>query len=271
MHELECCGKKQIDTLHITSWDVDHCKCDELEWILKHLRPTRIEYPGYAPPHDEAKACLQRILAYEEARLREGAKVASVSITPAYINALAFGEKLVYDDILYHPRAIYEKSNDNSTVKLFRRGSFNVASLGDVEDDRIGAGLRRCSIFCSETDVLILPHHGSEHSVLSRHFLKVMRPQLGICSNDYDDKHGHPDQVVRDWFDEFGIELLCTKTGDVLVESIEPHGARFEAWNFHNEQAFHKGPYVAKKAHLMRHNVDALRNRYAPGGSPVIG
>ena len=156
-------------------------------------------------------------------------------------------------------------------MKLFRRGSFNVASLGDVEDDRIGAGLRRCSIFCSETDVLILPHHGSEHSVLSRHFLKVMRPQLGICSNDYDDKHGHPDQVVRDWFDEFGIELLCTKTGDVLVESIEPHGARFEAWNFHNEQAFHKGPYVAKKAHLMRHNVDALRNRYAPGGSPVIG
>lgn len=268
--EMARCGKKSIDTLHITSWDLDHCKCDELEWILAKLRPARIEYPGYAAPHDEAKACLQRILAYERARLAEGTTVTTVSITPSYIDRLDIGGKLVYRDLFYHPRSLYENSNDNSTVKLFRRGSFNVASLGDVEHDFIGAGLRRCSIFCSEIDVLILPHHGSEHSVLSRRFLKEVQPQLGVCSNDYDDKHGHPDQIVRDWFDELGIPLLCTKTGDVLVESIAPHGVRFQAWNFHYDEAHAKGPYVAKKAHLMLQNQDSLRNHYGPSSRPTI-
>jgi competence protein ComEC len=268
--EMAACGKKTIDTLHITSWDVDHCKCDELEWILKHLRPTKIEYPGYPPHHEESTACLQKIQAYQRARQAEGSNVATVSITPDYINGLELGSKLGYQDIVYHPRSIYEESNDNSTVKMFRRGSFNVASLGDVEHDFIGAGLRRCSIFCSEIDVLILPHHGSEHSVLSRRFLREVQPQLGVCSNDYDDKHGHPDEVVVEWFREFGIPLVCTKTGDVLVESMAPHSTRFQAWNFHHDQTFNKGTYVAKKARLMAQNEDSIRNRYAPSSRPVI-
>ncbi len=268
--ELAACGKKTIDTLHITSWDTDHCNCEQLEWILKHLRPAKIEYPGYTPHHDESRACLQKIQAYQRARRAEGASVTTISITPQYIDSLEKGVSLGYRDIVYHPKAIYENSNDNSTVQLFRCGSFNVASLGDVEHDNIGAALKRCSIFCDETDVLILPHHGSEHSVLSRRFLKEVRPQIGVCCNDYDDKHGHPDDVVREWFEEFSIPLMCTKTGDVLVESIEPHGMKFGVWNFHNEQTFFKGAYWAKKARLMEQNTDSIRNRYTPSSRPVI-
>jgi competence protein ComEC len=269
-HELDCCGKRYIDTLHITSWDLDHCKLRDLEWILDQLRPTRIEYPGYPPDKDEALACLQRILAYQREGLQEGTKITPVSITPAYIDALGVGEKLLYNDIFYHPRSLYENANDNSTVKLFRRGSFNVASLGDVEHDYIGAGLRRCPILCSETDLLILPHHGSDHSVLSRRFLKEMKPQLGVCSNDYDDKHGHPDESIREMFKEAGIPLLCTKTGDVLVESMAPHGVRFQGWNAHHDEIYRKGPYVAKKARLMLQNQDSLRDHYRPSSRPFI-
>lgn len=270
VNELTACGKKYIDTLHITSWDMDHCDCNGLEWILKNLRPTKIEYPGYEPHTDEAKACLQKIQAYQRARRVEGATVTTISITPQYIGTLESGVSLGYRDILYHPKSIYDQSNDNSTVQLFRCGSFNVASLGDVEHDNIGAALKRSSIFCDETDVLILPHHGSDHSVLSRRFLKEVRPQIGVCCNDYDDKHGHPDDTVREWFEEFGIPLMCTKTGDVLVESIEPHGVKFGVWNFHNDQTFFKGVYWAKKARLMEQNSDSIRNRYAPSSRPVI-
>jgi competence protein ComEC len=271
LEELACCGKKHIDTLHITSWDLDHCKLRGLEWILERLRPTRIEYPGYLPATEEAKACLQRIVAYERERLQEGTKITPVSITPGYISALGVGEKLLYNDIFYHPRALYEKPNDNSTVKLFRRGSFNVVSMGDVEHDYIGAGLRRCPILCSETDVLILPHHGSERSVLSRKFLKEMKPQLGVCSNDVDDKFGHPDESIREMFQEAGIPLLCTKTGDVLVESIAPHGVRFQGWNAHHDEIYKKGPYVAKKARLMLQNEDSLRDHYRSSSRPFLG
>ena len=32
--ELEACGKETIDTLHITSWDQDHCAVGSLQEIL---------------------------------------------------------------------------------------------------------------------------------------------------------------------------------------------------------------------------------------------
>src|SRR4051812_40509312 len=49
MSELEICRKKVIDTLHITSWDKDHCNPPDLHWILENLKPKRVEYPGYPP------------------------------------------------------------------------------------------------------------------------------------------------------------------------------------------------------------------------------
>ncbi|MGB5082838.1 MAG: hypothetical protein WBO23_19085 [Burkholderiales bacterium] len=268
--EMSQCGKANANTLHITGWDQDHCKTNELAWILENLRPRRIEYPGYEPQTDQAKECVRAIAAYEGACARAGAPIVTVGITPQYIKALDYGSKLAYKDLLYHPRSLYAESNDNSTVKLFRKGSFNVASLGDVEHDLIGAGLRGSSIFCSELDVLILPHHGSEHSVLSRRFMKDVRPMLGVCSNDFDDKFGHPDQSIRDLFQEFDVDLLCTKTGDVIVESLEPHTGRYRAWNVVGTQVYAKGPYVSKKTRLLQQNADTLRDHYRPGSRPVI-
>lgn len=49
LEELKACGKTKINTLHITSWDQDHCSVPGLEWILKELVPSRIEVPGYVP------------------------------------------------------------------------------------------------------------------------------------------------------------------------------------------------------------------------------
>lgn len=48
--ELEICGLKRVGCLHVTSWDVDHCKEAELEEILNRYQPARIEYPATCPP-----------------------------------------------------------------------------------------------------------------------------------------------------------------------------------------------------------------------------
>lgn len=50
--ELAKCGEKTIDTLHITSWDNDHCKPESLKKILDFLTPSIIEIPGYQPDTD---------------------------------------------------------------------------------------------------------------------------------------------------------------------------------------------------------------------------
>jgi competence protein ComEC len=267
--ELRDCGRSSIDTLHITSWDMDHCNLAEMAYILERWAPRRIEYPGYEADKDNGKACLQLISDYKARQASRGTPVTCQMMSPAYIGGLNTAEALSYRDVVYHPKVIYEGSNNNSTVKMFRKGSFNVASLGDVEHENIGAYLRRDRIFNSELDVLIVPHHGAENPIMTRNFMSEVEPQLAVCSNDYDDKFDHPDESVRDLFEEFGVELLCTKTGDILVESVTD--AQFGALNVHGSQVFPKGPYTAKKARLLRGtNLDSLRNLHHPGYRPKI-
>lgn len=268
--ELRKCMKTYIDCLHITSWDQDHCKLDELLYILETWKPRSIEYPGYAPETDNAKQCLALIDKYREWRAKSNEVVTTRSMDPLYIKGLTTAEKLGYRDVVYHPRALYPESNNNSTVQMFRKGSFNVASLGDVEHVNIGSYLRDDTIFSKEVDVLIVPHHGAENPILTSKFMKAVEPTLAICSNDYDDKFGHPDDSVRDLFEEYGVPLMCTKTGDVLVESYEPHSTRYYALNVCGEQVHAKGPFIAKKSVLMQHNLDSLRNRYMPSSRPFI-
>ncbi len=123
--ELKNCDKEKIDTLHISSWDQDHCSLAQLEEILEKLRPSKIEYPGYEPATENGKACLGVILEYRQKTQK---------VDPKYIDSLNKSVDLAYQDVFYGPKFIYDDPNDNSTVKFFRQGSFTLLSLGDVED-----------------------------------------------------------------------------------------------------------------------------------------
>lgn len=142
--ELSLCKVKGINSIHITSWDMDHCSPSQLEELLKEFSPNKIEYPGYAPHTDSGKESLKIIRAYEKKgkEVKKNRKI--ISVTPEYISSLDEAENYGYRDTLHHPKFIdKESSNNNSTVKHFRSGSFNVLSLGDVECNNIAAGLRR--------------------------------------------------------------------------------------------------------------------------------
>lgn len=202
--ELEKCGKEQIDTLHITGWDNDHCTANELEEILNKYKPRKIEYPGYEHTTENYKKSLKIIEEYKKEGSGkklidliknqngnldtitqtdlEKCKVTIQKIDPEYIKSLNTGSEAGYRDIFYNPIEIFESSNDNSTVKLFRTGCFNVASLGDVENSLISAYLRRCKIFSSEVDILILAHHGANNGFTTTKFIKTIKPSFAICS-----------------------------------------------------------------------------------------
>lgn len=267
LKEMENCGKEAIDTLHITSWDTDHCNTAGLEWILKNLKPTRIEFPGYPPHTDTARGCLQTMRDYRKSRANAGATIVVQCMDPPYLRSLEAGKALGYRDIVYHPKELRESSNDNSTVKLFRKGSFNVASLGDVEDAGIAAMLRRCNIFKRETDVLVLPHHGADNGFTTRRFLKDVEPKVAICTSNYDNQFDHPRQEIRDMLFEQGIKIFTTKHGDVIVESLPPHTGKYRVVNLkaNSTQISSVYEYEAKKRKMLSMNADTLRNIYKPG------
>lgn len=265
--EMENCGVEIADLLHITSWDADHCNKYELEELLNLTRPLKIECPGYNPIKDygHGEDCLAMIAAYRDKRRNTSVVPEIMHVTPAYIEGLDRASALAFRNIFYNPFHIVENANDNSTVKLFRKGSFNVLSLGDVESPLIGARLRRCRLLRNETDVMILAHHGADNGFTTKNFLAHIDPTIAVCSANYDNMFDHPRDEIRELLHEQGIQLKTTKTGDVVIRSVGDHTGVFEVINLKADstEVSSVGTFVSKKVDILSANGDALRQRYA--------
>jgi len=264
--EMAVCKVEVADTLHITSWDADHCAAGELTNLLALLSPRNIEAPGYLPSSDNGKKCAELIAGYEAVQRSSNRSVTVQYVSPAYITGLKEAEALAFNNVFYHPRSIDPCcSNNNSTVKLFRSGSFNVLSLGDVESPNVSSYLRSQTFLQRETDVMILSHHGADNGFTNRPFLSKIAPQLAICSSNYDNQYDHPCDPIRELLHERKIRLMTTKTGDVVVYSIGQHDGWFRAVNLKADSTEVSSvvDYYAKKAGLLSFNRDTIRQLYA--------
>lgn len=260
--ELAICGLDHISTLHITSWDQDHCSPMQLEKILEQLKPKKIEYPGYEPHTECGEASLAIIQAYKANKRT----TSIVSITPKYINSLDKASGYGYKNTMYWPKEIdSESSNDNSTVKQFRSGCFNVLSLGDVESTQISSYLRRARTINSEVDVMIMAHHGADNGFTTSSFLRKVHPTLAIATSNYGNQFDHPKPKIRKLLHKHDVKLFTTKTGDVIVRSIGGHTGRYEVINLIAGSTEISSRYVghARKSEYLKNNGDTLRDRRA--------
>lgn len=213
LYEMGKSGVKYINTLHITSWDDDHCKYDELDAILSELVPTVIEYPGYKPYTENGIKCQKAIKNYEKVKIYPSC----IDYTPERISKLSTAEKFQYSNIIYNPIEIVDNCNNNSLVQLFRAGRFTVLSLGDCEDEEIANRIMDCEIAATEVDIMIMAHHGADNGFTTKYFLEKINPKIAICSSNYDNQFDHPRQEIRYLLYQQGINLYTTKTGDVIV------------------------------------------------------
>lgn len=213
MFEMDKIEVKHINTLHITSWDDDHCKYNELETILNELIPTVIEYPDYKPHTENGTKSLALIKEFE--RKRDFAS--TINYSPDRVNKLEPAQKLKYNNVVYNPIEIVENSNDNSIVQLFRAGRFTVLSLGDCESKSIADRIGRCDIATSEVDVMIMAHHGADNGFTTAEFIKNISPKIAVCSSNYNNQFDHPRDSIRNILHQQDVNLYTTKTGDVVV------------------------------------------------------
>lgn len=263
--ELELCQAEGVHTLHITSWDQDHCSPSQLEKILLEFGPKKIEYPGYKPHTDSGKDSLKLIQAYNSKG--KGSKTI-VSVTPEYISSLDKAENYGYRDTLNHPKYLDdESSNNNSTVKHFRSGSFNVLSLGDVECNNIASGLRRQRTINQEADVMILAHHGADNGFTTSSFIKTVKPTIAIASADYANQFKHPKQEIRDLLHKHDVKLFTTKSGDVVVFSTGNHTGHYRLVNLKSGSSAISSQYdfYARKSNFLKSNKDTIRAKINRG------
>jgi competence protein ComEC len=213
LFEMKISGVKFINDLHITSWDDDHCKYEELSNICLELKPSVVQYPGYKPHTDNGKKCLQFIKNYE----KNETYASSVDFTPERVKKLVTAQEGGYRNVIYNPIEIVANGNDNSLVQLFRTGRFTVLSLGDCEDKKIADRIMSCEIASNEVDVMIMAHHGADNGFTTTEFLKKINPKIAICSSNYNNQFDHPRDNIRNLLHQQNINLYTTKTGDVVV------------------------------------------------------
>lgn len=243
MYELQRARTNKIQTLHITSWDADHCNAEELSIILDKFNPSRIELPGYDPDTQNGQEALKLIFEYN--RLKNSN---IFSFTPEYICSLPRAERNAFQNVVFGPLKITEKHNDNSNIKLFRYGRFNVLSLGDCESCEISERLQKDPVLQNEVDVLVLAHHGADNGFTTREFLKFIKPKIAVCTANWSNQYDHPSPRIRALLTSLDIPLITTKAGDVLITCGNDNNA--EAYNMiaNNEKYNNKISFRPKKA-----------------------
>ena len=74
-----------------------------------------------------------------------------------------------------------------------------------------------------KVDVLVLGHHGSRHSSAYA-FLKQLKPKIVIASAGFNNRYGHPSDMVRLRLKELKIPLLSTVQQGSIQFSRQANG-----------------------------------------------
>lgn len=128
------------------------------------------------------------------------------------------GQKWQWDGVefeMLHPDQIYKRRNDLSCVLKVSTQSQSILLSGDITtlvENKL------CSKHKAQlkSDILIVPHHGSNTSS-SLAFIQAVNPQYAIHSVGYQNTYGHPHQkVVQRYASEGANNLLTCQTGAIF-------------------------------------------------------
>ncbi len=110
-----------------------------------------------------------------------------------------------------------EKSRNNSSCVLqVTINDMKVLLPGDISRE-VELKLVRAYREQLQSDILVLPHHGSRSSS-SWPFLKTVKPKLALISAGYHNQFGHPHREVLQRLNKLGITTYNTaRSGEVIV------------------------------------------------------
>ena len=186
---LRALGETRIDELALSHRDTDHV--GGAQALVAILPPAQLRSSFDPGPELQAALPPERALRCEA------------------------GQHWTWDgvafDVLWPPAAEYErarKPNALSCVLRVEGGGASLLLAGDIEaaQERALVAAQGAAL---ESDVLVVPHHGSKTSS-SAVFLDVVRPRLAVVQAGYRNRFGHPAEEVLERYRERGIALRMT-------------------------------------------------------------
>lgn len=122
-----------------------------------------------------------------------------------------------------HTRAPVRSTNSISCVIRVSNGRRSALLTGDIEQAQEAILVQQLTPFALQSDVLLLPHHGSKTSS-SAQFLDSVQPRIALVQAGYRNRFGHPAELVQARLRERGIVVLDTPhCGAVQWRSDNPH------------------------------------------------
>lgn len=106
-----------------------------------------------------------------------------------------------------------DESGIMSTVSV---GDYDMLVTGDVEMSVERELVREHEL--EDTDLLIVPHHGSRYST-SKELLEEASPETAVISVGYN-RYGHPTEEVLERLEEYGIRVMRTdELGRIIIDT----------------------------------------------------
>ncbi|WP_169791658.1 ComEC/Rec2 family competence protein [Sandaracinus amylolyticus] len=219
--------------LVLTGFDADHADVRGVAWVLRRYQPTWVMYPTYFKETAEASAVFRVIRGEQRDRKSSRSPLVAVSVRIDQDPVLSeLSDDFAFEAFSPHHEDMDTSNNSSLVVKVERSGlslsSFKVLVPGDTEATRWDA-MARLFRGRLRADLLIAPHHGSNHG-LTQDALHRIRPSHVHISCGRNNQYGHPGANTVALLKQQGCSTFCTAVHGSLATTGGILGMKTRKW-----------------------------------------
>ncbi len=212
-------GIRKLDYVFLTHMDEDHISGirEILTMIAEHTCPLRVGavvFPVLSEK-DETYEAMTELADRAGARVLCGKK--GDSLTAGDLSLTVFGPD---------PACETDPPDANAQCLVIgiARGDFDALFTGDVCGEGEAQLIRSLKKKRKHYELLKVAHHGSKYSTPSD-FLSLIRPDISVISCGWENRYGHPHEVLLSRLKQCGTEIFRTDLGGAVT--VEVRGSTY--------------------------------------------
>ena len=130
----------------------------------------------------------------------------------------------------------YLGNNSSCVIKIFSKNG-SILLTGDIQEP---VEYRLIKSFPNQinSDVLLVPHHGSRTSS-SNNFIKQVNPKIAINSAGFANQFNHPHPLIRQLYLDSGIEFYDTQNKGMIELNFNSYGIDIQQYAEINPHFWH--------------------------------
>ncbi len=215
---LQTLGVSKVDKLIISHADNDHI--GGLASVLEGIQVDEVLFNGKFNQKE------QKLWKHSDCTYRQSWKKDGIDFT------------------ILHPKNITGlgslSKNQSSCVVQINTDSLKILLPGDI-DYKIELKLLEQYSNTLQSDILLVPHHGSKTSS-SEPFIDVIKPKYALITNGYRNRFGFPKQVIMSRYQKRGVQAISTVDSGMLSFKLTNNELNISQYRAEHRRFWHTIP-----------------------------